>query len=319
MIGENDILSNYRKLRSYKKVSLKLGISKYFVGKCVKKNNAVVPCGGRNKNILDNDFFANNSVESFYWAGFIAADGSVVEDKRCALSSLCISCKDSGHLEKFKKCLCFSGKINKYTNQSNNTMYTIRTMSKKIINDLCRFNIVPRKTHIYTFPGWLTGHPLVNHFMRGYSDGDGCFYVHKKSSQLGFSVAGTEDFVSNYSKILTSECGTKRDKKICKKHNTFSINYCGNRLVPIIRDFLYSGSTNDTRMTRKYLLSHLHERSGYKTRSVIGINIATGEKIVFSSIKEAVSIIGCNRTCVTDCCKGRQKTHKGFRWKYDDM
>jgi hypothetical protein len=37
----------------------------------------------------------------------------------------------------------------------------------------------------------------------------------------------------------------------------------------------------------------------------------------WSSIIEACKYYGVSSSCIVDCCKGRQKTSKGFIWKYD--
>jgi hypothetical protein len=88
--------------------------------------------------------------------------------------------------------------------------------SKQIANDLIKFNIVPKKSLIYTFPKWLEKHPLKHHFMRGYFDGDGSFFINSELSnnRLCSSIRGTEKFLKTYKKILQKDCSFKCSNNI---------------------------------------------------------------------------------------------------------
>ena len=37
---------------------------------------------------------------------------------------------------------------------------------------------------------------------------------------------------------------------------------------------------------------------------------------VFDSVREAGADAGCHYTCITHCCRGKQKTCRGYIWKY---
>ncbi len=51
-----------------------------------------------------------------------------------------------------------------------------------------------------------------------------------------------------------------------------------------------------------------------KKKSVIGIN-DNGEQIYFDTIRSVVKE-GFDPKAVINCCKGRQKTYKGYKWNY---
>ena len=51
-----------------------------------------------------------------------------------------------------------------------------------------------------------------------------------------------------------------------------------------------------------------------KKKPVIGIN-DKGEQIYFDTIR-SVTKEGFDSKAVINCCKGRQKTHKGYKWNY---
>ena len=50
-------------------------------------------------------------------------------------------------------------------------------------------------------------------------------------------------------------------------------------------------------------------------KSVIGINVKTGEEIYFDSLN-IVAEFGFQPSCVSCCCSGKRRIHKGYKWKY---
>ena len=49
---------------------------------------------------------------------------------------------------------------------------------------------------------------------------------------------------------------------------------------------------------------------------VIGINVKTGEALRFGGVNK-VRELGFQPSCVSNCCKGKRSTHKGYTWFYD--
>src|ERR1035437_9666426 len=203
----------------------------------------------KNKNSCNEAFFSQDNEDSFYWAGFIAADGCVYKRKMGESYGLriCLAYNDLLHLINFKRHINSSATITNYGNNIGKYC-ALEITSKNIFNDLARFNIVPRKSLIYTFPEWMKVHPLKHHFMRGYNDGDGCFCILSKNNktkieQITFSLRGTKKFLTTYRSILEDEC------KIIKRETEISVNkigilqYGGNRVCEKIGDFLYDNSS----------------------------------------------------------------------------
>jgi len=54
-----------------------------------------------------------------------------------------------------------------------------------------------------------------------------------------------------------------------------------------------------------------------KLKPVRGIDATTNEEKIFKSAKYAENY-GFKANDICSCCKGRQKTHKGFYWEYSD-
>jgi hypothetical protein len=208
----------------------------------------------------DWDFFSKDTEESFYWAGFIVADGCVKVrksshgyGKEFYEMSIGLSIIDENHLDKFKQCLQSNHPVKNFKvkgrsykgNQYSETYKSeITIVSKKICDDLLKFNVVPRKSLIYNYPEWIIGHPLENHFVRGYFDGDGSLYAskskNKKTEQFHFNVLGTENCLKNIKNFLNLMESVSKIRKI---KNIYSLDYGGNNLVKKICKILYENSS----------------------------------------------------------------------------
>jgi hypothetical protein len=206
----------------------------------------------------NDNFFSNDNEQSFYWSGFIAADGCVFERGHSKTLHLNLSENDLEHLLKFKNIIEFNGIINtsiarhslKNPKWHDSIKKSIVISSQQIFEDLKRFNVVPNKTKIYTFPGWLINHPLVNHFMRGYVDGDGSWFEDIKRGRICFELRGNKDFLQDYKSILETALDIKSRVTVTTPDSTSKIKYYGKHLVPQLVDFLYKDAT--VYLQRKY-------------------------------------------------------------------
>jgi hypothetical protein len=82
---------------------------------------------------LDFDYFDNINMKNSYWAGFIAADGSIRKDNKTLEISL--NFKDKDILDNFKYDIKYGGEI-KY--RKNLNQYRILVKNRKIVDDLNR-------------------------------------------------------------------------------------------------------------------------------------------------------------------------------------
>ena len=198
------------------------------------------------------EFFNQNCQDSFYWAGFIAADGSVQERKYSKILKISLSNKDIYHLEKFKKSINSNHIIKNYKIKPNNLVKSeslsceIQITSKIMVDSLKRFNIVPNKTKTYFIPEPIVNSPYISDYMRGYFDGDGCITYcglanNRAIKQLSFSILGTEKFIEQYNDILAKNCKINQ-AKITKHYSVYKISYSGNNVVEKIYLFLYKNN-----------------------------------------------------------------------------
>lgn len=135
----------------------------------------------------DNFFHEYNTVNC-YWAGFIAADGFV--DKNKSYLSIKISKNDIHHLIKFKKVLKSNAPI-----LTNNNCVILTIYSKKIVQDLeSKFNIINKKSLIYSPPTNLTTFNEKLSFIVGVIDGDGS--ILNLNNKLRIVMLGTYSLMS---------------------------------------------------------------------------------------------------------------------------
>ena len=203
ILEKYDELKTLSKTANYFKVSIEL-LRQYFI-----KNN--IEYSKRRKYIVDNNFFKEDNEKSYYWAGFIAADGCV--DKRLTIS---LGIKDKQHLENFVNDIKYTGIIKVESRIDKRESFKrefyencgVRISSKEIISDLKRFNIIKNKSKIYKFPSNLDN-KYIRHFIRGLIDGDGWIYYENNNRNIG--LCGTTDcvtFVFNHlKKELSLESG----------------------------------------------------------------------------------------------------------------
>lgn len=147
---------------------------------------------------LKHDYFSNINTESAaYYAGFIAADGSIYRhptkpmQKRLTIE---IHKKDRDILEKFD----IGTDI---FERKNRNMVTKAISSDKICDDLAKVGITQNKTFRLVFPEVIDDNN-IHHFIRGYFDGDGWFTISKKGHLRSGFVGGSIVFLEELQKRI---------------------------------------------------------------------------------------------------------------------
>ena len=137
-------------------------------------------------------YFTEPTLENCYWAGFIAADGCIHDDRHWSIK---LSKKDRGHLISFSESLEYDGPIygGEETLKANGKKYQSSTLffsnSTKLIHDLKdNFGIEPQKSLTYSHPSGLTPEQALA-FIKGYVDGDG--HVKTTGKRIRIGATGT--------------------------------------------------------------------------------------------------------------------------------
>lgn len=127
----------------------------------------------RTKYSFDHNFFETiDTEEKAYWLGFMYADGNVRKHRN--QSVIQIKVNDQEIIEKFIKSINGNMSVSYYTNQIGKTISAIHLTSDKMFDDLIKQGCIPNKSLVLTFPSkHQVPENLMNHFIRGYFDGDG--------------------------------------------------------------------------------------------------------------------------------------------------
>lgn len=207
------------------------------------------------KKLLDETFFSSNTKASYYWAGFLAADGWVEGDRNRV--GLALQKSDYSHLEKFKVAVSSSHDICPFMQGS---AYRIRFNSEQMVKDLFTiFNITPAKTHTYTLPLFEEDY-LMLEFLRGYIEGDG--HLEKKASgRVALSLcSANEKFLLEFKEICEILLNTIISQKVTLKLNpkgqVYNIALNLNDSDNLI-NLIYKNSTIATRLNRKFEVASL--------------------------------------------------------------
>lgn len=296
----------YKLNPSIKKTATYFGISHPTISLWFKKLGLEM-IGKNRKHFFDEKFFATDTPESFYWAGFIAADGCI----RDGSVFISLAIKDKEHLEKLKRTLNHDGAITIYDERPirNSIVAKFYINSIKTVDDMKRFNIGPKKSLTYVLPEWIISHPFVNHFVRGYNDGDGCIFYSKDRAQMGVKIRGTKQCLEQIRKIFNVNCKTNDKLKIIFDSGIYQIQYSGRINLINIRDFLYKHSYSDIELGRKKDRAFSVEES-YFRMPVVSTDLA-GKDLKFYKSQSAAGKDGFDIGKVCCCVNGQRKTHKG--------
>ena len=166
----------------------------------------------------ENFFEKIDTEEKAYWVGFILADGCISRGKDIIIA---LKEDDKSHLDKFIKSIdgnnkYFIGKNNHFGGNYKLARLSIR--SKKMYNDLLKWNITERKSLTINPPS-IQKH-LQRHFWRGVIDGDGHICINNqylyKSLEIGLcgSNAVIRGFINYVGSVLSFNTRLSTDHNI---------------------------------------------------------------------------------------------------------
>ena len=257
-INEKEVIELYLGGASVRSISKKLDCSEKIINVILNKNGIKIRTYYENlkdKN-LNHCFFNVFNNNSCYWAGFIAADGNVLDYNKSKLFRLSIklSVRDMEQLKKFKDNINSNKKISIYEGISfskKNVLVNISISSKYIVNDLFeKFNVCPRKSLILEPPKNMP-EEYVSHFIRGYFDGDGWIYKDIRKKAIGF--CGTKKMLEWIKVNIRKNCPEAGNPNLYSKNGkTYSLFFRGNIQAVKILQWMYKDSSEDIRLNRKY-------------------------------------------------------------------
>jgi len=182
---------------------------------------------------FDNEFFNNLTEKSAYVAGFIAADGYLnIKANRIEIA---LKATDRIHLSNIANAMKYNGPI--YNKLSTNAV-KLQITSTKLLEDVINILGV-RNNKSLTLESANIPPTLLNHFIRGYFDGDGTIKPDKKCIR----ILGTEKFLEWIDEIISNTLYTNRKVPKKKGHeNVYILGYYGEDMIKVC-DWLYTGSS----------------------------------------------------------------------------
>lgn len=251
-----EIVNLYLSGMSMKQISLEIDISTSIINRVLVYHKVHTKRIYRKYKVDENVFEKIDNENAAYWLGFLYADGYIRKDSNGI--ELCIAQKDKDHLIRFKHFMKTNSPITKKTIKLNDKEYEavrICINSKKIANDLISLGCTNNKSLTLVFPNFIE-EEYINHFMRGYFDGDGSF-IYSKSKETHtpiytFNLLGTNEFLKGFNDELPlDEKYISFDVRHLSNHGKAkSLVYHGNNVVSSIACFLYKNS--QTFLPRKY-------------------------------------------------------------------
>ena len=211
---------------------------------------------------INSTFFKEIDSElNAYFLGFLYADGCVQIKNNVYQITLKLKSNDQIIIEKFRDIMSPSSHVKITKNKgSDNTYSYFRINQKEICDQLIYHGCMPNKSLILNFPTTVPNE-LVPHFLRGYSDGDGCIYKNRLQKSINskpytntiWKFVSTKQFCEQTAKILREQLDISCSQSLARpKTNkiTTTLSVGGNLQVMKALDWLYKDAT--IYLPRKY-------------------------------------------------------------------
>jgi hypothetical protein len=167
---------------------------------------------GRKSRAIEDYFAAIDTPMKAYLLGLLAPDGNVyVDQKRHGYKiSIALHRDDEMLVRRCRDELAPTVRLNY---PSGNVRFEV--CSLRMMNDLARYNVIPRKTYHLPWPAALP-EEMAMPFLLGYFDGDGSVGVYKPRPKKGmyepylqWSIIGHYDFLLEARRRILAWCGVE--------------------------------------------------------------------------------------------------------------
>jgi DNA-binding CsgD family transcriptional regulator len=209
---EKEVVEYYLKGYSAKTISVNIQCNVKTVWAILKRNNikARSLSEAAMKYTCNEEFFSNIDTEhKAYWLGALFADGNISK-KASKSGQIFLTSADKDWVENFMKDIGSSNFPRKEVHKHFKTcVWKAQITSAKMFNDLNHIGCVPAKSKIIELP--IIKNDLLNHFIRGYFDGDGTVGVYKNIKTLDWKIlksgicSGSKKFVEQLLEILPTK------------------------------------------------------------------------------------------------------------------
>lgn len=228
--------SNKSKIVEYKRVCERCG--KEFISHNIAEINrggnrfCSVKCSTRKYNFNENYFNEIDTGNKAYILGFLYADGCISKKKTEMIIKL--QNKDKVLLESIKLEMESEHPVKDLT-LKNRYQACFRISSMYMCEKLISHGVAPCKTFTIKFPELKKD--LINHFIRGYFDGDGCIYKIKNRNSYAITIfTASKDFMESFKEIMLLNGIII---SVYERDNGYAIFFSKKELVDKFYDFIY--------------------------------------------------------------------------------
>lgn len=243
---EIDFLKNNCKLYTYPELSNMLNRSRSAIQHKVSQLGLQKSQYSNLKKELNDSFFnIIDSEEKAYWLGFISADGTINNYKRGSYGfKLSLQESDSDFLQKFLNSISAKFDMKHTKTLKYGKIYygcEVSFRSKEFVEGLLQY-ISYNKTLKMSIPRNINN-KYIRHYIRGFIDGDGCFYINKNNeNKKNLEIVAYDETIlidiqnelirnDIISKIYTRQNGNKK------------LGVYANKSLVELYHYLYDGAT----------------------------------------------------------------------------
>lgn len=207
------------------------------------------------------DFFSRiDTEEKAYILGLLWADGCIYQRKGFACCRLSLTGADGYMVEMVRDAIAKDVKV-KYLQPK--TLYRTKPIAlvvfvnRQLVNDLIKHGCVPKKSAVIELPVRSVPTHLMNHFIRGHFDGDGCMSYTvqgKNSPKPWLGICGSLKFCEQLKEWLSIHLGISsvvcRDKRKTGDAG-LSLKIGGSKQIIRFMEWMYGGMTTNFYLKRK--------------------------------------------------------------------
>lgn len=274
----------------------------------------------KNRNV---SYFLDNTLDSFYWIGFLLADGAFVSErgnKMLSKISVLLSQKDEEHLKKLTSII--GGRLHSriITNSfSKNPMVQFSVSDIILIPKICdKFDIKNKKTYNPPdFNSYKFNDDQMLSLIIGFIDGDGTIYK-KKGGNYQISIFCHESWKHNLkfiNDLIHKVCFSIRENKVSYRGNKAGIYIGKTKILRKLKWFI--NENNLPVLERKWSdINALEIKSSHTTKSnrksdgILSKKPVIIEDIHFYSKSEACRYFSCSRDLIETYIKERKNVEQ---------
>jgi len=258
---------------------------------------------------LNENFFDVLNEKSTYWLGFLYADGYVrMKDGKSGQIKLKLKDTDISHIEKFLKDLECEKPI-KCGIEGKSKFCQVSVYSNIMVKKLLELGCVQNKTQKIRLPNISSD--LMNHFIRGYFDGDGSISkVKNRPNSFQISICSNKNFINDIQNFFS--------KGLIYNYKNYSI-WKTSKIEDIksFKEYIYNNS--ETFLKRKLDIfnkisySYKRDYSQTKNKKCYRLINPNGLVIITKNLRKFCDDNKLKYSTMSNLSRGIGKTNKGWK------